>query len=165
MVDEVDGVLKEKMVTRRKVVGISGESIGRHSVHHLASPYNVVHLYHHHDIVYPVCHGLSLRLSQLADHCRMPSFIFTFRLALYSITLISVSFLAVFIGVVSTLLGKRLNTNYYVARTFWHIAGPIMGWKFEVEGEEYLWRMTELGNEGEAGVNGRSAVMVGNHQR
>ena len=99
----------------------------------------------------------------------MAPLLFTLRLILYSITLLSVSFLAVFIGLISTILGKRLNTNYYVARTFYHVGGVIMGWKFEVEGEDYLWSVKGLGGhesvEGVAGEGGRSAVMVGNHQR
>jgi 1-acyl-sn-glycerol-3-phosphate acyltransferase len=48
-------------------------------------------------------------------------------------------------------------------------AGPIMGWKFEVEGEEHLWKLDEDAGAGVAGEVGgkkrRSAVMVGNHQR
>ncbi|WWD18332.1 hypothetical protein CI109_102782 [Kwoniella shandongensis] len=96
----------------------------------------------------------------------MAHILFQFRLALYTITLLSVSFLAVFIGLICTLVGHRLNTNYFVARTFWHVAGPIMGWKFVVEGEEHLWNMEGTGGEGEgqASKKGRSAVMVGNHQ-
>ena len=99
----------------------------------------------------------------------MASILYILRVTLYTITLLSVSFLAVFIGLVATLCGKRLNTNYYVARTFFHVAGPIMGWKFEVEGEEHLWSLKGVGGderiEGRAGETGRSAVMVGNHQR
>ncbi|KAK8858442.1 hypothetical protein IAR55_002669 [Kwoniella newhampshirensis] len=96
----------------------------------------------------------------------MAPILFHLRVALYTITLLSVSFLAVFIGLICTLVGHRLNTNYFVARTFWHVAGPIMGWKFVVEGEEHLWNMESTGGEGEgqAGKKGRSAVMVGNHQ-
>lgn len=99
----------------------------------------------------------------------MGTIIFRLRVTLYTITLLSVSLLAVFIGLFCTIIGKRLNTNYYVARTFWLTAGPIMGWKFIVEGEEYLWNLKEgeggSGGEGVAGKTGRSAVMVGNHQR
>ena len=99
----------------------------------------------------------------------MASLFFTLRLLLYVITLLSVSFLAVIIGLVATILGKRLNTNYYVARTFHTIGGTIMGWKFEVEGEEHLWSMKGVEGDqasvGRAGDSGRSAVMVGNHQR
>lgn len=97
----------------------------------------------------------------------MSKIIFYFRTFLYSITLLTVSFFAVGIGLVCTLLGNRLNTNYYVARTFWYTCGPVMGWQFEVEGEEYLWvnKGEDGAVEGDAEKRGRSAVMVGNHQR
>jgi phosphatidylinositol glycan class A protein len=98
----------------------------------------------------------------------MASPIFYFRLTLYTLILLTVSFWAILIGLVATILGKRLNTNYYVARTFWHVAGRALGWKFEVEGEEYLWDLKDVGGEGvegQASKSGRSAVMVGNHQR
>ncbi|WVF69309.1 hypothetical protein IAT40_004085 [Kwoniella sp. CBS 6097] len=91
----------------------------------------------------------------------MGKILFQLHVALYTIVLLAVSFLALVIALVCTLVGQRLNTNYFVARTFYHIAGPILGWKFEVEGEEYLWKIE---GEGEAGKKGRSAVMVGNHQ-
>nr|ODN79223.1 phosphatidylinositol glycan, class A [Cryptococcus depauperatus CBS 7841] len=92
----------------------------------------------------------------------MPQIVYTLRLILYSILLLSVSFLAVFIALLCTLTGHRLNTNYYVARTFWHIVGPAIGWKFHVEGEEHLWELPDNG--GKAAEGGRSMVMVGNHQ-
>ena len=98
----------------------------------------------------------------------MSPVIFYLKVTLYTITLVTVSFLAVFEGLVCAILRKRLNTNYYVARTFLHVAGPIVGWNFEVEGEEYLWNLKDVGGQdivGEAGKSGRSAVMVGNHQR
>ena len=94
--------------------------------------------------------------------------IFLLRNTIYTLILLGVAFFAVVIAFVSTLLGERLNTNYYVARTFWYIAGSIMGWKFDVEGEEHLWRLGEggeVGAEGDAGKEGRSAVLIGNHQR
>lgn len=94
----------------------------------------------------------------------MGTFMFKIRLTVYTIILLAVAFLAVFIGLVCTLLGKRLNTNYYVARTFLKTAGFVMGWTFIVEGEEYLWNSSGEGG-GTAGKNGRSAVMLSNHQR
>ncbi|WWC95939.1 hypothetical protein V866_002806 [Kwoniella sp. B9012] len=93
----------------------------------------------------------------------MANILFQLRLTLYAILLLLVSFFALIIGLVCTLTGRRLNTNYYVARTFYHVAGPILGWKFEVEGEEYLWKLEGEGG-GQAGKKGRSMVMVGNHQ-
>lgn len=92
---------------------------------------------------------------------KMAKIVFYFRTFLYSVTLLTVSFMAVGIGLLCTLFGKRLNTNYYVARTFYYIAGVVMGWTFVVEGEEHL----DKGLEGDSGKQGRSAVMVGNHQR
>ncbi|WWC70601.1 uncharacterized protein I206_104552 [Kwoniella pini CBS 10737] len=93
----------------------------------------------------------------------MAKILFQLKSALYTILLLLVSFFALLIGLVCTLTGKRLNTNYYVARTFYHVAGPILGWKYEVEGEEYLWKLEGEGG-GTAGKKGRSMVMVGNHQ-
>lgn len=74
----------------------------------------------------------------------------------YYILLLSVSFLATFIGLIATILGRRFDTNYYVARTFYHIAGPLMGWRFEVEGEEHLTNLEKTKS---------SAVLLGNHQK
>jgi len=96
----------------------------------------------------------------------MPPLLFTLRVIVYTVLLLSVSFVSLFIALVSTILGKRLNTNYYVARTFYRVTGPIIGWKFEVEGEEYLWSLKHHGGQGagDAREGGRSAVLVGNHQ-
>lgn len=96
----------------------------------------------------------------------MPNIIYTFRVALYTALLLGTSFFAILIALVATLLGKRVDVNYYVARTFYHVAGWIMGWGFEVEGEEYLWGHASSSGEGggDVGKGGRSAVMVGNHQ-
>lgn len=91
--------------------------------------------------------------------------IYYLNLALYTILLISTSFLAVLIAIVCSLTGRRLNTNYFVARTFYCIAGTILGWKFQVEGEQYLWELSGEHGGGKANEKGRSMVMVGNHQR
>ncbi|ADV21782.1 phosphatidylinositol glycan, class A [Cryptococcus gattii E566] len=90
--------------------------------------------------------------------------IYYLNLTLYTVLLLSISFVAVLIAVVCSLTGRRLNTNYYVARTFYHVAGPILGWKFKVEGEQYLWELSGEHGGGKAGEKGRSMVMVGNHQ-
>ncbi|KAE8538726.1 hypothetical protein D1P53_005089 [Cryptococcus gattii VGV] len=90
--------------------------------------------------------------------------IYYLNLTLYTVLLLSISFVAVLIAVVCSLTGRRLNTNYYVARTFYHVAGPILGWKFKVEGEQYLWELSGEHGGGNAGEKGRSMVMVGNHQ-
>lgn len=90
----------------------------------------------------------------------MSKLVFYLRTGLYSTLLLGVSFVSLIIAPVATVLGKRLNVNYYVARTFWHVTGPLLGWKFVVEGEGYLWAgQGERKNKDE-----RSAVMVGNHQ-
>lgn len=88
---------------------------------------------------------------------------FKFRAAIYTITLLTVSLWAVIIAFVATICGHRLNTNYYVARTFYAVAGTLMGWTIDVEGEEYLWEGTGIGDKSKG--RARSAVMVGNHQR
>jgi phosphatidylinositol glycan class A protein len=87
---------------------------------------------------------------------------FKIRLAVYTVTLLTVSLWAVVIAFVATCCGARLNTNYYVARTFYAVAGTIMGWTIDLEGEEYLWEGYGKGDKAK-GVQ-RSAVMIGNHQ-
>lgn len=86
----------------------------------------------------------------------MGALVFRLRFALYNTLLISVSFFAVFIGVIANLAGQRYNTNYYVARTFYYVAGPIIGWKYVVEGEEHFAKSV---------TGEQPAVIVGNHQR
>lgn len=50
--------------------------------------------------------------------------------------------------------GWRKNVQWLVARTFYYLVSPLIGWEFVVEGEEYL-----------AGCyKGESNVLVGNHQ-
>lgn len=88
---------------------------------------------------------------------------FKIRATIYTITLLTVSLWAVVIAFIATICGSRLNTNYYVARTFYYVGGSIMGWTIDVEGEEYLWEGSKKGDKAK-GV-ARSAVMVGNHQR
>lgn len=50
----------------------------------------------------------------------------------------------------SLLPGKRFNTNYFVARTFYAMAGTLIGYKITVEGAEHL--------------QTRPSIMLGNHQ-
>lgn len=90
----------------------------------------------------------------------MSKLVFYLRTGLYSGILLGVSFVSILITPVATVLGKRLNGNYYAARMFWHVAGPLLGWKFVVEGEGYLW----AGQGEQKNKDERSAVMVGNHQ-
>jgi 1-acyl-sn-glycerol-3-phosphate acyltransferase len=75
---------------------------------------------------------------------------------LYYVVLGIVSFLATFIGIVANVVGKRLNTNYYVARTFYYACSPIVGWRLDIKGEEHF-KSAETGEQ--------PAVIVGNHQR
>lgn len=48
----------------------------------------------------------------------------------------------------------RKNIQWLVARTFYNLVGPVIGWEFVVEGEESL----------EPCYRGQSHVLVGNHQ-
>lgn len=50
----------------------------------------------------------------------------------------------------SLLPGKRFNTNYLVARSFYAIAGTLIGYNITVEGAEHL--------------QNRPSIMLGNHQ-
>jgi phosphatidylinositol glycan class A protein len=97
----------------------------------------------------------------------MPHIVYTLRVILYAILILTDSALAIFIAIISAILGKRSNTNYYAGRTFCYVGGVIMGWKFVVEGEEYLWGhgAGEGEGSGHAGTGSGSSVMVGNHQR
>lgn len=49
-----------------------------------------------------------------------------------------------------TVIGRRFDINWVVARTFYALAGRWLGIRFEVEGEEYL--------------SARPAILMGNHQ-
>lgn len=53
--------------------------------------------------------------------------------------------------VMSLIPGQRFNINYFVARSFYLLAGTLTGVRFQVEGEENF-------------AKGRPAVCVGNHQ-
>lgn len=55
---------------------------------------------------------------------------------------------------------QRFNINYIVARSFYHLASPLVGIRIKVEGEEHL-RMLSKGRSG----RGQSVVLIGNHQR
>lgn len=74
-----------------------------------------------------------------------------YRLTLYCTTLGLTSAWAVFLSIVLSLVGQSHSTQYYVARSFYYFAGPILGWKINVEGWEHL-------------ENKESTVFVGNHQ-
>jgi hypothetical protein len=55
---------------------------------------------------------------------------------------------------------QRLNINYYVARSFYHVCSPLVGIRLDVEGMEHLSSLATA-REGK----GQSAVLLGNHQR
>lgn len=59
-------------------------------------------------------------------------------------------------GVVASIayaiVGKRENANWFVARSFYHFVGPLLGISYKIEGEENLPQPGEVG------------VIVGNHQ-
>jgi len=50
-----------------------------------------------------------------------------------------------------SLIGRSKDINYIVARTFYAIVAPLVGWRMTVEGQEHL-------------DNNQPAVVLGNHQ-
>jgi len=72
------------------------------------------------------------------------------QLTIYLGTLAVVSTWGVFVAVGMTLIGRRHDVNFVVARSFYAIASRLLDIRVEVEGEEYL--------------QTRPMVMVGNHQ-
>lgn len=81
---------------------------------------------------------------------RLPIVRYYVRLSTYLSTLGLLSVWGVLVSAGMTLIGKRFDINWVVARSFYHVAGPIMGIDFKVEGEEHM----EI----------PSAIYVGNHQ-
>ncbi|KAH9816409.1 hypothetical protein DFH28DRAFT_927184 [Melampsora americana] len=59
-------------------------------------------------------------------------------------------------GIVVSVLNPawRKNIQWLVARTFYNLVSPLIGWEFVVEGEEFL----------DSCYKGESNVLVGNHQ-
>ncbi|KAJ7682254.1 1-acylglycerol-3-phosphate O [Mycena polygramma] len=55
-----------------------------------------------------------------------------------------------------SLANRRFDVNHAVARTFYALAGTLLGWRVEVEGEEWLQDSADGG--------GRPAVFMVNHQ-
>lgn len=74
-----------------------------------------------------------------------------YRLTLYCTTLGLTSAWALLVSIALSLVGQSHSIQYYVARSFYYFASPIMGWKIKIEGEEYL-------------KNEEPTVFVGNHQ-
>lgn len=78
---------------------------------------------------------------------------YNFWLVVYYIALLVTGIIAFFEAIVIAVIGDRYDIDYYVARTFKHFAQPIMGWYFDVTGEEHIAKGTG------------PAVLLGNHQR
>ncbi|KAK8844606.1 hypothetical protein IAR55_006453 [Kwoniella newhampshirensis] len=84
---------------------------------------------------------------------------FYFHLTLYCSTLGLASVWGVIVSLLATAAGQRLNINYFVARSFYHVCGPLVGIRFEVEGEEHLSGLLTARN-----GKPQSAVLLSNHQ-
>lgn len=67
-----------------------------------------------------------------------------------------VATLSAFLAAGLSLANRRFDVNYVVARTFYAVAGTLVGWRVEVEGEEWLEDTKDGG--------GRPAVLMCNHQ-
>jgi lysophosphatidate acyltransferase len=91
----------------------------------------------------------------------MPPVSYYLRLSLYTSAMGFASACGVGISIIATLLGQRLNINWYVARLFYRLASPLVGIKCIVEGEEHLKALMSV----EKGEKAKSAVLLGNHQR
>lgn len=81
---------------------------------------------------------------------RSPIVKYYVRLTTYLSTLGVLSIWGVLVSVGMTAMGNRFDINYVVARSFYHVCGPLLGIDFVVEGEEY--------------TSTPSAVYIGNHQ-
>jgi phosphatidylinositol glycan class A protein len=75
-------------------------------------------------------------------------------MAVYGTVLALVGFIATLEAIVLALIGKRFNVDFYVARTFYYLCSPIIGWYIDMEGEEHLLNLQATG----------PAVILGNHQ-
>ena len=73
------------------------------------------------------------------------------RLALYLSTLGLCSIYGTLVSIGLTLVGRRFEINWVVARSFYSLAGRVLGIFFEVEGEHWL-------------KTTRPAILIGNHQ-
>lgn len=72
------------------------------------------------------------------------------RVGMYLCALAVVSAWGACIGIVLFVVGKRFDTDFWVARSFHFVAGKLLDIRFEIEGEEYLAT--------------KPAVLIGNHQ-
>jgi lysophosphatidate acyltransferase len=81
---------------------------------------------------------------------RSPIVKYYVRLSTYLSTLGVLSVWGVLVSTGMTVMGKRFDINWVVARSFYHVAGPLMSIDFKVEGEEHM--------------STPSAIYIGNHQ-
>jgi len=72
------------------------------------------------------------------------------RLGVYISSIVIVSIWGACLSVALLIVGKRFDIDFWTARSFYFVAGNLLGIKFEVEGEEYL--------------NTKPSVLLGNHQ-
>lgn len=73
------------------------------------------------------------------------------RFTLYCTTLGLTSVWAIILSLALNVVGQPSSIQYWVARSFYYFASPILGWKLRIEGKEHL------SDEG-------CTVLVGNHQ-
>jgi len=90
-----------------------------------------------------------LFFSSLSSHSTLGRYYV--RLTLYLSTLGLCSVYGALISIGMTLVGKRFEINWVVARTFHQLAGRVLGIHFEVEGGHWL-------------ETTRPAILLGNHQ-
>ncbi|OWZ45843.1 lysophosphatidate acyltransferase [Cryptococcus neoformans] len=84
---------------------------------------------------------------------------FYFNITIYVSTLGLMSVWGVVVSILATAAGQRLNINYYVARSLYGLSAPLLGIKFEVEGEEHLEGLMTARDGQHQG-----AVLLSNHQ-
>ncbi|KIM21945.1 hypothetical protein M408DRAFT_333156 [Serendipita vermifera MAFF 305830] len=72
------------------------------------------------------------------------------RLGIYVTSIAVISVWGACLSVALFVIGKRFDVDFWIARSFYFVAGNLLGIKFEIEGEEYLAT--------------KPAVLLGNHQ-
>ncbi|GMK58186.1 hypothetical protein CspeluHIS016_0502180 [Cutaneotrichosporon spelunceum] len=82
-----------------------------------------------------------------------------FNVTVYLTTLATSSVWGLLVTIIASATGQRLNINYYVARSFYKICGPLVGINVIVEGEEHLEGLSTANN-----GKHQSAVVIANHQ-
>lgn len=81
---------------------------------------------------------------------RSPITRYYFRLFLYVLTLSLCSVWGVVVSIGMSILGRRFDINYVVARSFYYLCGTVLGIQIDTEGEHHF--------------NNGPAILVGNHQ-